>query len=304
LGGDTLVADDPTSGRSSLARWIVDPQNPLTARVMVNRIWQYHFGQGVVSTANDFGKQGKPPTHPELLDWLARRFVDAGWSIKAMHRLMMVSHTYRLAALHDAASVAADPANDLLSGFRRHRLDAESIRDTLLLLGQNLDLSPAGPHPFPSSTEWNYTQHNPFKAVYETNRRSVYLMTQRTQRHPYLAIFDGADPSFSTPRRMATTTPLQSLFFLNNQRVHEQAERVAERLVRERPDDGTRVERAYQLLFSRPPTDDEAARAMGFLERAQLALEQSGTPADRVSPFAWRSYVRSLFLLNEFVYVD
>jgi len=129
-------------------------------------------------------------------------------------------------------------------------------------------------------------------------------MTQRIQRHPYLAIFDGADPSFSTPHRMATTTPLQALFFLNNERVHEQAERVSQRLIHERPDDASRVERAYELLFSRPPAEDEAAQAMSFLERAQLALKRSGTPADRIAQVAWQSYMRSLFLLNEFVYVD
>ncbi|HVA47304.1 MAG TPA: DUF1553 domain-containing protein [Pirellulales bacterium] len=304
LGGNMLAADDPTSGRLSLAHWIADAKNPLAARVMVNRIWQYHFGQGIVPTANDFGKQGQPPTHPDLLDWLASRFIDSGWSIKAMHRLVMLSHIYRLAAIHDPASIAADPANDLLSGFRRRRLDAESIRDTLLFVGGSLDLSPAGPHPFPPSTEWNFTQHNPFKAVYETNHRSVYLMTQRIQRHPYLAIFDGADPSFSTPRRMTTATPLQSLYLLNNELVHQQAERVARRLLEERPDDAARVEWAYQLLFSRPPGEDEATQATSFLRRARSALEQAATPADRVAALAWQSYVRSLFLLNEFVYVD
>ncbi|MGH7135966.1 MAG: DUF1553 domain-containing protein [Pirellulales bacterium] len=304
LGGYTLASDDHTSGRLSLARWIADAKNPLTARVMVNRIWQYHLGQGIVPTANDFGKQGKPPTHSDLLDWLARRFIESGWSIKAVHRLVMLSHTYRLAAIHDPASNAADPANDFLSGFRRRRLDAESIRDTLLFVGGNLDQSPGGPHPFPASSEWSFTQHNPFKAVYETKHRSVYLMTQRIQRHPYLAVFDGADPSYSTPRRMATTTPLQALYLLNNELVHQQAERLAERLVDERPENAARVERAYRLLFSRPPTPDESAQATSFLAQAQSALEKSGAPADRIASLMWQSYLRSLFLSNEFVYVD
>ncbi|HEX7378048.1 MAG TPA: DUF1549 and DUF1553 domain-containing protein, partial [Pirellulales bacterium] len=304
LGGDMLAADDHTSGRLSLARWIADANNPLTARVMVNRIWQYHFGQGIVPTANDFGKQGKPPTHPELLDWLARRLIASGWSIKAMHRLVMLSHTYRLAAIADPALNTADPTNDYLAGFRRLRLDAEAIRDTLLFVGGDLDLSPAGPHPFPPSTDWDFTQHKPFKAVYETKHRSVYLMTQRIQRHPYLAVFDGADPSYSTPRRMATTTPLQALYLLNNELVHEQAARLAARLLNERPATAARVERAYQLLLSRPPTPDEAAQAADFLARAQAALEKSGAPADRLTALAWQSFARSLFLLNEFVYVD
>jgi hypothetical protein len=304
LGGYELPADDSTSGRLSLARWIADPKNPLTARVMVNRLWLGHFGQGIVPTPNDFGKQGKPPTHPELLDWLARRFVESGWSVKAMHRIILGSHAYRLAALGDPASIAADPANDLLAGFRRRRLDAEEIRDTLLFVGGNLDTSPAGPHPFPPSTDWNFTQHNPFKAVYETNRRSVYLMTQRIQRHPYLAIFDGPDPSVSTPRRLTSTSPLQALYLMNNELVHQQARRAAERLLAERADDETRIERAYVLFFARPPNDGERSAANAHLQRARAALERAGAPVNEIAPLAWQSYVRSLWLLNEFVYLD
>ena len=172
----------------------------------------------------------KPPTHPELLDWLAHRFVESGWSIKAMHRLIMRSHTYQLAAISDPSAIPGDPANDLLSGFRPRRLDAESIRDSLLMLSGNLDASAGGAHPFPPNVEWNFTQHNPFKAVYPTNRRSVYLMTQRIQRHPYLAIFDGPDPSASTPVRLTSTTPLQALFLLNDA-IHSPASRETGRAI-------------------------------------------------------------------------
>src|SRR5690606_17859232 len=150
----------------------------------------YHFGRGIVPTPNDFGKQGKPPTHPELLDSLAAKFRDSGWSIKGMHRMIMLSRTYRLMVQPSIDARAKDPNNELLSSLPLRRLDAESIRDTLLTLGGNLDLSPPGPHPFPPERDWKFTQHNPFKAVYETNRRSVYLMTQRIQRHPFLALFD------------------------------------------------------------------------------------------------------------------
>jgi hypothetical protein len=271
---------------------------------MVNRLWLYHFGQGLAPTPNDFGKQGKPPTHPELLDWLARRFIDSGWSIKAMHRLIMQSHVYQLAAAPDAATIPGDPANDLLSGFRRRRLDAEAIRDTLLLLGGNLDASQGGPHPFPSSTEWNYTQHNPFKAVYETNRRSVYLMTQRIQRHPYLAIFDGPDTSASTPMRLTSTTPLQSLYLLNDPFVHQQAERIAARLLEDRSDDASRIERAYQLLLARSPSPDDVAAASAMLQAARAKLGEVKTPTEQIDALAWQSYVRAMLLLNEFVYID
>ncbi|HND56691.1 MAG TPA: DUF1553 domain-containing protein, partial [Pirellulaceae bacterium] len=222
LGGHELPANGDESGRRQLAEWILAPDNPLTARVIANRLWQHHFGRGLVPTPNDFGRQGKPPTHPELLDFLATRFRAKGWSIKSFHRLVMLSRTYRQSGARPPESIRLDPTNELLSGFPRRRLDAESIRDSLLAVAGNLDLSPAGAHPFPPHDKWDFTQHKPFKAVYESDRRSVFLMTQRIQRHPYLALFDGADPSTSTGARLTSTTPLQALFLLNDPLLHRQ----------------------------------------------------------------------------------
>ncbi|MDP3069348.1 MAG: DUF1549 and DUF1553 domain-containing protein, partial [Opitutaceae bacterium] len=298
LGGAGLPEGATTSGRAQLAEWILAPENPLAARVMANRIWQHHFGRGLVPTPNDFGKQGKPPTHPELLDYLALRFREGGWSVKAMHRLIMLSRTYRLATARSAEAVARDPGNELLAGFPRRRLEAEAIRDALLAAGGNLDLSPAGAHPFPPPHEWKFTQHNPFKAVYASNRRSVYLMTQRIQRHPYLAIFDGADPSASTPARAISTTPLQALYLLNDSFVHDQASRVAARIIAGAPTDRGRIERAYELLLARPPVAEERAAAEAFLARAR---ESTAAPDEAE---AWRALIRVLFRLNEFVYLD
>jgi hypothetical protein len=296
LGGAALPAGAAASGRAELAEWILAPDNPLAARVMANRIWQHHFGRGLVPTPNDYGRQGKPPSHPELLDWLAVRFREGGWSVKALHRAIMLSRTYRLATARSAESLARDPGNELLASYPRRRLEAEAVRDALLALGGNLDLSPAGPHPFPPAHEWKYTQHNPFKAVYESERRSVYLMTQRIQRHPFLAIFDGADPSTSTPARPVSTTPLQALFLLNDTFVHGQARRVAERLGAGEGTDRMRIERAYELLFARAPKTDEIAAAETFLARARAT--EAGPDE------AWPAYVRVLFRLNEFVYLD
>ncbi|HET6406818.1 MAG TPA: DUF1549 domain-containing protein, partial [Chthoniobacteraceae bacterium] len=160
LGGAELPPGDLSSGRRQLAEWLFDSKNPLPARVMANRIWLYHFGNGIVPTPNDFGKQGKAPTHPELLDWLASRFVSEGWSVKKMHRLIMLSRTYRLATARSAASEAKDPNNELLASYPRRRLDAEAIRDTVLALGGSLDFTPGGAHPFPPQTDWKFTQHN------------------------------------------------------------------------------------------------------------------------------------------------
>jgi hypothetical protein len=304
LGGAELPREDSSSGRLRLADWLLDKGNPLPARVMANRIWLRHFNKGIVPTPNDFGKQGKPPTHPELLDWLASRFVEGGWSLKKMHRLIMLSHTYRLAGARTDEAVAKDPNNELLAAFPLNRLDAEAIRDTLLMLGGTLDLAQGGAHPFPPQTEWDFTQHKPFKAVYETNKRSVYLMTQRIQRHPYLAIFDGADPSVSTPSRTASTTPLQALYLLNDPLVHEQSRRFAERLLSERKDDTERLQLACSLAFCRPAQTAETADALKFLESMKAKLSASGTAPEKLDSEAWQALVRVLLRLNEFVYLD
>ena len=305
LNGAELSNEDSTSsGRLQLANWIVDSNNPLTARVIVNRIWLYHFKQGIVPTPNDFGRQGKAPSHPELLDWLAQNFMTSGWSIKSLHRTIMLSSTYRMSSQLSKLALEQDPTNELLSAFPRRRLDAEALRDTMLSLGGNLDLTRAGPHPFPPQSQWQFTQHNPFKANYETNRRSVYLMTQRIQRHPYLAIFDGADPSVSVPMRLTSTTPLQALYLLNDKFVHEQAIGFASRLLGATSDDSSRIEKAWMLLFSRPPKEEEVSQAHAFLESTRDALRNVEPPMENVEQQCWQSFARALFRLNEVAYVD
>ncbi len=309
LGGQVLPPEEKGSGRLELADWIASPENPLTARVMVNRIWQHHFGRGLVATPNDFGKQGQAASHPELLDWLALRFIESGWSVKAMHRLILSSHTYQQAVQSskfkvqgsDAESTlniepgtlnstSVDPSNTLLSHYPRRRLDAESIRDTLLVLGGNLDRSPGEAHPFPPQKEWDFTQHKPFKAVYDTNRRSVYLMTQRIVRHPFLAIFDGPDTGASTASRTTSTTTLQALYFLNDPLVHEQAGKLAARIRESKSSDEQRIDLAYTLLFARPATNDEKSAGQEYLQK----LGDAG----------WESYLRVLMRTNEFVYLN
>jgi Protein of unknown function (DUF1553)/Protein of unknown function (DUF1549)/Planctomycete cytochrome C len=304
LGGQKLPADFSSSGRAELAQWILSPENPLPARVMANRIWQYHFGKGIVPTPNDFGKQGKPPTHPELLDHLATAFRNDGWSIKSMHRRILLSRTYQQSSTRDEAAIVKDPGNDFLSGYPRRRLEAEAIRDTLLVLGENLDTSPAGGHPFPPEDQWQFTQHNPFKEVYENRRRSVYLMTQRIQRHPFLAIFDGADPSASTATRTTTTTPLQSLYLLNDPIVHEQSKLVAQQLIERYRDSNERVQDATERMFSRPAEPEEVQDCIKFVAVAKPLLKSAGVSEDQLELEAWSAWIRTMFRLNEFVYLD
>lgn len=304
LGGAELPGEVKGSGRRELAGWIADPRNPLTARVMVNRIWLNHFGKGLVPTPNDFGKQGKAPTHPELLDWLAAQFIDSGWSIKSMHRLIMLSSTYQLSGSRSEIAMEKDANNDLLGAFPRRRLDAESIRDTLLALSGELDKTPGGAHPFPPQEEWNFTQHNPFKAVYDTKRRSVYLMTQRIQRHPYLAIFDGADPSASTALRLTSTTPLQALYLLNDPFVHDHSQKFAARILKESQDDSERLRRAYYLALGRPSNEGEMERGRLFLASVREEIRSAGVGSDTVELASWQAMARVIFRLNEFVYID
>lgn len=300
LGGAPLPAGATGSGRRELAGWITDRGNPLIDRVWVNRVWQHHFGRGLVPSPNDFGRQGRPPSHPELLDWLATRFQESDGSTKALHRMILLSRTYRQGSHRTPASVEKDPANELLGSFPRRRLDAEALRDTLLLLGESLDLSPAGAHPFPPESEWKFTQHHPFRALYESSHRSVFLMTQRIQRHPFLAVFDGADPSTSTAARLTSTTPVQALFLLNDPLVHAQAERFGRRILRSGGTHAERIGRAYLWALSRWPDAQEVSMAEGFLKEA---MTRDGG-ADPEHPAAWNSLARALMRLNEFVYLD
>ena len=309
LGGGKISDNTDGSGRLELANWITRPGNPLTARVMANRLWQYHFGQGLVKTPNDFGTRGQPPTHPELLDYLATEFIKRGWSMKAMHRLIMLSATYQQAAAGQESGVGSQGSGDsralnldTLSSFPRRRLSAEEIRDSILLVSGELDSTPGRGHPFPSPTGWGYTQHGPYSAVYDHNRRSIYLMTQRIKRHPFLTLFDGADPNASTADRRTTTVPTQALYFLNDPFIHAKSEKFAERLAKLGRDDAERITAAYRLAVSRPPTDTERSEALDFLAmyRSELAAAKKGS----VDTLAFAALGRVLFGSNEFLTVD
>jgi hypothetical protein len=301
LGGDP-VPPGGGSGRRELALWLTRPENPLTARVIVNRVWQQHFGRGLVATPNDFGLRSQPPSHPELLDWLATRFREQGWSLKWLHRQILSSQAYGRSS-RTAAAAAADPANEWLWRFTRRRLSAEEIRDSLLLFGGGLDTSPGQGHPFPPVDTWGFTQHAPFAAVYDSPKRSVYLMTPRLARHPLLALFDGPDANASTASRSATTVPSQALFWMNSPLVHEQAAGFARRLL-ETPDPADRVRLAIETVFGRPADPAEVDDWLAFVERYAAELAAAGGPAADRAQAAWAACARTLFAANEFVHVD
>ncbi|HYE21424.1 MAG TPA: PSD1 and planctomycete cytochrome C domain-containing protein [Tepidisphaeraceae bacterium] len=289
LGGQKVPADEKGSGRLHLANWITDPANPLTARVIVNRIWLHHFGgRGLVRTPDDFGTRGAPPTHPELLDHLAKHFIASGWRFKPMHRQIMLSRAYQQAAIENTDYAKRDPQNESLWTYNRRRLSAEEIRDSMLLVSGALDPTPGGPHPFKPELNWRYSQHNPFVDDFPTDRRSVYMMQQRIRFQPFLGTFDGADTNAVTGLRRSDTTPQQALFMLNSALIHKQADRLAQRLEKESSDPADRVRRAYLLSLGRPATQEEVEEAVAFVRERNN----------------WPSLFRVLLSSNEFVFVE
>jgi hypothetical protein len=278
LAGDQQAPIREGSGRLQLARWLVSPEHPLTARVMVNRLWQHHFGQGIVRTPSDFGKQGERPTHPELLDYLAKRFVESGWSIKALHRLIMLSASYQQSSDPFPETRSADPDNRLFGHRDRRRLEAEIIRDNLLAVAGQLDFTMGG------------------KATRDFNslRRSLYQMTVRSDRAGFGPLFDMADSTAPVPTRAVTTVAPQALFLLNHPFVMKQKTYLAQRILQDERihDNRARIKKAYMLLFGRPPTEEELGIGLDFLIR-------QGSTTD-----AWESYCEILLCANEFIYVD
>jgi hypothetical protein len=300
----TLEIPPEVSGRLELARWITSLENPLTARVMVNRIWQHHFGKGLVYTASNFGLQGEAPTHPELLDYLAGRFVQSGWSVKAMHRLIMLSETYRLSSDDLPANSAKDAGNRYYWRADRLRMDAEELRDSILQLGGTLKLERPGAHPFPPADKWSYSAHRQFSAIYPSENRSIYLMVQRLHPHPYLSLFNGADAKLTTDVRDASTVASQALFMANGDLVHQQAAAFAKRLIEGWTAPDERVRHAYLEAYGRAPTAAEVERSLGYVARYTKALESEKAAPEKRELEAWSSFARVVFASNEFYHVD
>ena len=303
LGGEPVPQSSTGSGRLELAEWITRPSNPLTARVFVNRVWQWHFGRGLVETPSDFGSRGTRPSHPQLLDWLASEFIRSGWSVKSLHRLIMNSRTWQLASADHTRNLEIDPSNRWHWRYARRPLDAESIRDSMLFVSGNLDHTIPKSHPFPSVKTWGFTIHRPFHAVYDSNHRSVYLMVQRNRRHPYLALFDAADPNQSVATRQPTTTPTQALFLMNSPFVHEQANGFARGIAAVEADDLTRIRWAFETAHGRIPEDAVVQDAVAFASAYREKLADSD-PTGEHDLAAWSALARVLLTSNAFLFID
>ena len=277
--------DTKLSGRMELANDIASATNPLTARVLVNRVWHHLFGRGLVATVDNFGRLGEKPSHPELLDFLAAKFVEQGWSSKEFIRYLVTSRASQMSSDVSARAAEVDPDNTLLSHARTRRLEAESIRDSLLAVSGRLDTTMSGPGA------------NALAAPEQQRRRSVYLMVRRNFLSAFLETFDAPRPFTTLGKREATNVPAQSLALLNDPFVIEQATQWAKVIIRAEPDADARVRRMFEMAFARLPTEAELAGSRAYL--ADLGREH-GEGRDKL---VWRDYAQSLFNLKEFIYV-
>ena len=296
--GNPPVEIPPASGQTSgrrraLVEWLTSPDNPLTSRVIVNRVWHHHFGRGIVATLDNFGKMGEKPTHPELLDWLALDLMDHGWSLKYLHRLIMTSHAYKMASqFENAGDLAKDPENNFLWRFRMQRLDAEVVRDIILSSSGALNTEMYGPPVFPKLQP--EVLHTMNKGIWEREedgpkvwRRSVYVYRKRGLPFPMFEVFDLPDQNITCSRRNVSTVPTQALTLLNDDFVLRQAQLFADRLKEGAPANAeAQVRAAYEIALSRPPSDDEKTLALDFLKKQKLV-----------------DFAHVLLNLNEFVYM-
>jgi mono/diheme cytochrome c family protein len=335
VGGEEKPADitPPATGntsgrRAALANWLGSRDNPMTARVMVNRIWQHHFGKGIVASPSDFGRNGDRPSHPELLDWLAIQFMDQGWSVKKMHRLLLLSNTYQMSSKLDPIAVKVDPYDALLWRMNRIRLEGEPLRDSILAVSGRLNPTQGGPSVYPKVSDEVLSTGSTHKwgssSEADGLRRTIYVFQRRSLVLPIVEAFDGADMTNTCPRRSATTIAPQALALFNGDFSRTESKFFADRVIKEAGDDrGKQIERAYQIALCRLPTAVQKQAALDFLTRqAQLHLDtthqannaptvqQAGltTPdaktQQEAAHAALADFCHVLINTNEFIYLD
>ncbi len=285
------------SGRLELARWIASRDNPLTARVMVNRVWRWHFGRGIVRTPDNFGKLGEVPTHPQLLDWLATRFIEDGWSIKKLHRRIMLSHTYQQSSEHDAETARLDPDNRLYSRAPIRRLEAEAIRDGILFVSGRLDTNMGGPGiTHVKNREFLFDHTSKDGTRYDTTRRSVYLPVVRNHLYDFFELFDFPDSAVPQGDRPTTTVAPQALLAMNSPLIWESAGKMADEIIA--GSDEAVLHKLFVTLIGRPPTASETKR-----NEVWMKYVKPGAGDKSAHKRAWQTYIQTLLVSNEFMYV-
>ena len=302
------------SGRLQLSKWLASPEHPLTSRVMANRIWQWHFGQGLVRSPDNFGRLGERPSHPELLDWLAHEFAVAGtdgdrspyaWSLKRLHRVLISTTAYRQSTEQNPAALLTDPENKLLWRFHRQRMDIEVLRDSLLAISGRLDETPGGTLLPTANRAYVTSTANVNPAIYGADRRSIYLPVVRSALFQVFTAFDFADPSVLSGQRDQTTVAPQALFMMNSEFVLNQSRAIAQQLIESGDlDTPAKVHALYQKAYSRLPSASEVSRAVGYMDRLSSELANDGVSAPEIEQRAWTSLARAVLSANEFIYVE
>ncbi len=304
-----LVDDQPAfelqqSGRLELARWLVSDNHPLTSRVMVNRIWRWHFGQGLVRSTDNFGRLGESPTNQALLDWLAHRFQENGWSMKKMHRLIMLSSTYQMSSRFDAESAQIAPDNRLYWRFNLRRLEAEAIRDNILAVSGLLDKSMGGPVLHVKNREFIFNHTSKDLTKYDSLRRSLYLPVIRNNLYDVYQLFDATDATVSNGNRATTTVATQALFMMNSDLVAQATDNLAKILLnRTDLDDKGRMQLLYMKAYGRPPSEREVDRNLAAVGRFEKAWQKTGGSVEECRERAWALLCHVVLSANEFVYV-
>ena len=296
-----------SSGRKELAEWVTSHENPLTARVYVNRVWQHLFGKGLVTSPDNFGTTGSPPSHPELLDFLAADFTERGWSTKKLIRQLVLSRTYRQSSAPVDANLAVDPDNVSLWRMSKRRLDAEAIRDAMLAVAGQLDPTPANGSPVQKA-------EGPVQALgrfgmamakpEDTAKRSVYIPILRDQVPEVLELFDFPDPSLVAGHRDGTSVPAQGLYLMNNPAVMKLAEKTGEALQKKYLSETERIDAAFKQAFGRAAKETEVKAAQGFIEKFTTAEMKGSRRKTEVEKAAWAAFAQALFAAAEFRYLD
>ena len=299
------VLPENQSGRLQLAQWMASRQHPLTARVIVNRVWAWHFGRGLVGTTENFGKTGERPSHPELLDWITRHFIETGWSVKELHRLILSSNAYQMSSRHAGADTASvrDPENRLMYKFRMQRLTAEQLRDAILFISGRLDLSLGGKTVPLRNRQFVFNHTSEDHTKYDSLRRSIYLPVIRNNIYTFFEQFDFPDPTMPTGQRSSTIVAPQALLLMNADLVMDSATELAMLLETAANNDIDRISFAYQKVLGRPATGSELKRAARFIGEMTAEDISSGGTHEFDHQQAWSAFCQSLFASNEFMYV-
>jgi hypothetical protein len=311
MQGPTAPTFKPeASGRLELARWLVDPAHPLTARVFVNRVWRWHFGRGIVPSVDNFGLLGEAPTHPELLDWLSLRFIESGWSLKALHREILLSHTYQQASQPKPGTLEKDPENRLWGWFPVRRLEAEAVRDALLSVSGQLDRTPGGLVLTVKNRGYLFDHTSKDLTKYDSPRRSIYLPVIRNNVYDVFQLLDYPDAAVSSGDRNTSTVSPQALLMLNSDLVLQASDKLADRLLREFPaEESARVARLIRLAYGRDPRSGEVAQLSADLaDYTQAVAESNASRNAIVTPAAnrqaaWSVLCQTILAANEFIYV-